>query len=139
MTALLVALALGGAPAERQDVCQAPACVQRVRARQRHRRARTSARRVVRAAVREERRLHRMRLVVAPHDAHLESIAACESGKRWGIDTGNGFYGGLQFTLSSWAAVGGRGFPNYASELEQKYRAVLLSRIQGWGAWPVCG
>lgn len=80
----------------------------------------------------------RMERTVAPFNTYLDRIAQCESNGRWNIATGNGFYGGLQFTLQSWQAVGGSGMPNQASELEQKYRAVLLSRIQGWGAWPVC-
>lgn len=66
------------------------------------------------------------------------SLAACESGGNWAIDTGNGFYGGLQFTLSSWQAVGGSGYPNEASPSEQIMRAELLQARQGWGAWPVC-
>jgi hypothetical protein len=90
-----------------------------------------------------DRKAHRRTLIrwrreVAPHDAHLNAIAACESGGRWHIATGNGFYGGLQFTLQSWRAVGGGGFPHWASPLEQKFRAVRLSWIQGWGAWPNC-
>lgn len=76
--------------------------------------------------------------VVRPYRAHLERIAACESGGRWHIATGNGFYGGLQFTLQSWLAVGGHGLPNWYSRLEQMFRAVLLQRRQGWNAWPVC-
>ena len=76
--------------------------------------------------------------VVRPLNGYLNSIAQCESGGRWHIATGNGFYGGLQFTASSWWSVGGRGYAHQASPLEQKYRAVLLSRVQGWGAWPVC-
>lgn len=67
-----------------------------------------------------------------------DSIAACESGGNWAINTGNGFYGGLQFTLSSWAAVGGSGYPNEASRDEQIARAQILQSRQGWGAWPAC-
>lgn len=67
-----------------------------------------------------------------------DQIAQCESGGNWSIDTGNGFYGGLQFTLSSWRAVGGTGYPNQASRQEQIARAQLLQARQGWGAWPVC-
>lgn len=78
--------------------------------------------------------------VVAPYDAKLNRIAYCESTDRWYLDTGNGFYGGLQFTLSTWWSVGGRGYPNYNSELEQKYRAVLVYKRRGsWADWPVCG
>jgi hypothetical protein len=82
-------------------------------------------------------RAHQRR-VVAPHRAHLTRMARCESTGRWHVNTGNGFYGGLQFTWSSWHAVGGRGYPHQATRLEQMYRAVLLKRVQGWGAWPVC-
>jgi hypothetical protein len=76
--------------------------------------------------------------VVRPYRARFERIAACESTSRWHIATGNGFYGGLQFTLGSWHAVGGRGYPHWHTRLEQMYRAVLLERQQGWNAWPVC-
>jgi hypothetical protein len=76
--------------------------------------------------------------VVRPVRGYLNRIAQCESGRRWHIATGNGYYGGLQFAARSWWAVGGQGLPHWASRLEQKYRAVLLSRLQGWGAWPVC-
>jgi LysM repeat protein len=67
-----------------------------------------------------------------------DDLAQCESGGNWSIDTGNGFYGGLQFTLSSWQAVGGSGYPNQASRSEQIMRAEMLQTQQGWGAWPVC-
>jgi LysM repeat protein len=67
-----------------------------------------------------------------------DRIAACESGGNWSINTGNGFYGGLQFTLSSWRAVGGTGYPNEASREEQILRGQKLQALQGWGAWPVC-
>ena len=67
-----------------------------------------------------------------------DRIAQCESGGNWSINTGNGFYGGLQFTLSSWRAVGGTGYPNQASRDEQIARAQMLQARQGWGAWPVC-
>ena len=66
------------------------------------------------------------------------SLADCESGGNWAADTGNGFYGGLQFTLSSWQAAGGSGYPNQASPSEQIMRAQILQTSQGWGAWPVC-
>ena len=65
-------------------------------------------------------------------------LAQCESSGDWGIDTGNGYFGGLQFTLSSWRAVGGAGRPNEAHPMEQIARADYLQRIQGWDAWPMC-
>ncbi len=67
-----------------------------------------------------------------------DKIAACESGGNWSINTGNGYYGGLQFTLASWRGVGGSGYPNQASKAEQISRAKILQARQGWGAWPAC-
>lgn len=67
-----------------------------------------------------------------------DRIAACESGGNWAINTGNGFYGGLQFTQASWNGVGGSGMPNQASREEQIARATVLQSRQGWGAWPAC-
>jgi LysM repeat protein len=67
-----------------------------------------------------------------------DQLAACEAGGNWAINTGNGFYGGLQFTLSSWQAVGGSGYPNNASREEQIMRGQMLQARQGWGAWPAC-
>jgi LysM repeat protein len=67
-----------------------------------------------------------------------DQIAACESGGNWAINTGNGYYGGLQFTLSSWRAAGGSGLPSDASREEQIARAQTLQSMQGWGAWPAC-
>ena len=67
-----------------------------------------------------------------------DEIAQCESGGNWSIDTGNGFYGGLQFSLSSWQAVGGVGYPNDATAAQQIAAAQQLESMQGWGAWPVC-
>lgn len=88
--------------------------------------------------IRSIRRIDLRYVAVRPHRARLMRIAACESGRRWHIATGNGFYGGLQFTLSSWHAAGGSGYPHHHTRLEQLYRAVRLMRLQGWGAWPVC-
>jgi LysM repeat protein len=67
-----------------------------------------------------------------------DQLAACESGGNWQINTGNGFYGGLQFTQGSWNAVGGSGSPANASRQEQIMRGKMLQARQGWGAWPVC-
>jgi uncharacterized protein YabE (DUF348 family) len=67
-----------------------------------------------------------------------DKIAACESGGNWSISTGNGFYGGLQFTLSTWHAYGGSGMPNHASRAAQIAVAKRVQAAQGWGAWPAC-
>ena len=66
-------------------------------------------------------------------------VAQCESGGNWSINTGNGYYGGLQFSLSSWRAVGGTGYPHQNSPYEQAVRAEKLKAVQGLGAWPHCG
>lgn len=67
-----------------------------------------------------------------------DQIAACESGGNWSTNTGNGYYGGLQFSLSTWRAVGGSGLPSDASREEQIARAETVLARQGWGAWPAC-
>lgn len=69
----------------------------------------------------------------------LEAIAACESGGNPGTNTGNGFYGKYQFTLQTWASVGGSGNPAAASEAEQNKRAAMLYAREGASPWPVCG
>ena len=68
------------------------------------------------------------------------AIAACESGGDWSANTGNGFYGGLQFTLGTWQAYGGGpGLPSAYSAAEQIAVAERVLAGQGIGAWPVCG
>ena len=76
--------------------------------------------------------------VPAAKVAAFDAIAQCESGGNWAINTGNGYYGGLQFSAGSWRAVGGTGLPHQNSRQEQIYRAHLLQLRQGWGAWPAC-
>ena len=73
-----------------------------------------------------------------PTDSVWTSLAACESGGDWGANTGNGYYGGLQFSLSSWQAVGGSGYPHEASAATQIAMGQRLQAAQGWGAWPGC-
>ena len=68
-----------------------------------------------------------------------DAIAACESGGNWAINTGNGYYGGLQFTMGTWRANGGSGSPHNASRSEQIRVAENVLQSQGIGAWPVCG
>jgi LysM repeat protein len=68
-----------------------------------------------------------------------DAVAHCESGGNWATDTGNGFYGGLQFTMSTWHANGGSGSPQNASRSEQIAVANRVLASQGIGAWPVCG
>ena len=68
-----------------------------------------------------------------------DAVAACESGGNWAINTGNGYYGGLQFTMGTWRANGGSGSPHHASRGEQIRVAENVLRTQGIGAWPSCG
>ena len=68
-----------------------------------------------------------------------DAIAACESGGNWAINTGNGYYGGLQFSMGTWRSNGGSGSPHNASRAEQIRVAENVLRSQGIGAWPTCG
>ncbi|MET1035099.1 MAG: transglycosylase family protein [Arthrobacter sp.] len=70
--------------------------------------------------------------------AQWKKIAKCESGGRWSINTGNGYYGGLQFSLGTWKAYGGKGYPHRASKSKQIKIAKKVLARQGWGAWPSC-
>jgi len=85
-----------------------------------------------------EARVNRWK-IVKPYNAKLERMANCESTKRWFINTGNGYFGGLQFNLKTWRSVGGRGYPHQNSIIEQKYRAVKLIKRRGYQPWPRCG
>lgn len=80
--------------------------------------------------------------VVQPAPVHesvnWDGVARCESGGNWAINTGNNFYGGLQFTLGTWHANGGQGMPQNASREEQIRVAENVLHTQGLGAWPVC-
>ncbi len=75
----------------------------------------------------------------ADSGVNWDAVAACESGGNWTINTGNGYYGGLQFTIGTWHANGGSGSPHTASRSEQIRVAENVLRTQGIGAWPVCG
>lgn len=70
--------------------------------------------------------------------ATWDALAECESGSDWSLNSGNGFYGGLQFTLTSWQEVGGLGYPHQYPREEQIMRAEMLHDVQGWDAWPRC-
>ncbi|MDG3011674.1 transglycosylase family protein [Rhodococcus sp. D2-41] len=68
-----------------------------------------------------------------------DAVAQCESSGNWAINSGNGFYGGLQFTNSTWNEFGGQGAPQNASRAQQIQVAERVLAVQGPGAWPVCG
>lgn len=67
-----------------------------------------------------------------------DAVAQCESTGNWNINTGNGYYGGLQFSQSTWEAYGGTGYAHNASREEQIRVAENVLAGQGPGAWPVC-
>jgi hypothetical protein len=68
-----------------------------------------------------------------------DQLAECESGGNWAINTGNGYYGGLQFSLSTWQAYGGTGYPHEASRETQIAIATKVRDASGgYGAWPAC-
>jgi hypothetical protein len=67
-----------------------------------------------------------------------DAIAQCESGGNWSINTGNGYYGGLQFSASTWAAHGGHGSAARASRAQQIKIGERVVRSQGWTAWAGC-
>ncbi len=74
-----------------------------------------------------------------PNDpASWERLAACESGGDWAINTGNGYYGGIQFSLRSWRGVGGTGYPHEASKETQIEMGKRLHSQGGWRHWPAC-
>jgi resuscitation-promoting factor RpfC len=68
-----------------------------------------------------------------------DAVAQCESGGNWRADTGNGFYGGLQFKQSTWHENGGVGNPANASRAQQIAVANRVLTTQGPEAWPKCG
>lgn len=77
--------------------------------------------------------------VPVAYSVNWDAIAQCESGGNWSINTGNGYYGGLQFTAGTWRANGGSGSAANASREEQIRVAENVLRSQGIRAWPVCG
>jgi len=74
----------------------------------------------------------------AAPDSAWDKLAQCESGGDWSIDSGNGYYGGIQFNASTWHAFGGAGLPHQASRSEQIAVAERTLAAQGWNAWPAC-
>jgi len=75
------------------------------------------------------------------HGAAWDALSACESGGNWAINTGNGFYGGVQFDQNTWERHGGLRYApraDLATREEQIAIAEVTRAVQGWGAWPVC-
>ena len=70
-----------------------------------------------------------------------DRIAQCESGGNWHINTGNGYYGGLQFSAGTWRAYGGTAYAPTADKASRSAQIAIATKVQsaqGWGAWPTC-
>jgi hypothetical protein len=70
-----------------------------------------------------------------------DDLAQCEAGGNWSINTGNGYFGGLQFAASTWVGFGGEEFAPRADLASREQQIVVAERVlavQGWGAWPAC-
>ncbi len=78
----------------------------------------------------------------AATDGEWDQVARCESGGNWGINTGNGYHGGVQFSASTWASHGGGEYAPSAELASRDQQIAVAERVlatQGRGAWPVCG
>jgi nucleoid-associated protein YgaU len=74
--------------------------------------------------------------------AEWDKVAQCESGGNWSINTGNGYYGGLQFSASTWAGYGGTQYASTANQASKSQQIAIAEKVlagQGKGAWPNCG
>ena len=85
--------------------------------------------------------------VIVPSAAHAatshdwDAVAQCESGGNWSDNTGNGYYGGLQFSASTWDGFGGTAYAASADEASPSEQMAVADKVlaaQGWNAWPVC-
>jgi hypothetical protein len=78
----------------------------------------------------------------SPDGVDWAAIAVCEAGGNWAANTGNGFYGGLQFTKQTWLGYGGGQYAPSANLATPAQQIAVAQRVlagQGIGAWPVCG
>lgn len=75
-------------------------------------------------------------------DPVWDRLAQCESNGNWGIDTGNGYYGGLQFDAATWRAYGGTEFARLPHQATREQQVVVATRVRddrgGYGSWPDC-
>jgi LysM repeat protein len=107
---------------------------------------RTSARALRRGAVVLGGAAVSLGVLAAPASAaapnNWDAVAQCESSGNWAINTGNGYYGGLQFSQSTWAAFGGTEYASRADLATKAQQIAVAERTldgQGPGAWPTCG
>lgn len=77
----------------------------------------------------------------AATSAQWDAVAECESGGNWSTNTGNGYYGGLQFSDSTWDGYGGEAYAATADNATRAQQIAIAEKVlagQGWGAWPTC-
>ena len=77
----------------------------------------------------------------APAGGVWDQLAQCESGGNWSINTGNGYYGGVQFSAQTWKAFGGGQYAPLAHQASKSQQIAIAQKVkatQGWGAWPSC-
>ena len=81
------------------------------------------------------------RVVTYDGDTVWDDLAQCESGGNWAINTGNGYYGGLQFSYGTWQGYGGGEFAEYAHEATREEQMIVAERLhaaRGFQPWPAC-
>jgi hypothetical protein len=129
-----IPVALAQTGPEIEELVALPSALEQAELRQEARAAKRAAER--RAA--EKREANTVAAVLVP--PHLEAIAQCESGGDPTAVSADGMYHGkYQFSVATWAAMGGSGLPSQAPEAEQDMRAAMLYAQSGPGQWPVCG
>lgn len=77
----------------------------------------------------------------AASTATWDRLAQCESSGNWSINTGNGYYGGLQFAQGTWEGFGGTQYAERADLATKQQQIAIAEKVlatQGWGAWPAC-
>ncbi|GAA0512757.1 hypothetical protein GCM10009545_13530 [Saccharopolyspora thermophila] len=81
-------------------------------------------------------------VLASPRAGVWDRLAKCESGGNWHANTGNGYYGGLQFKRSTWASYGGERFHRYPHRATREQQIVIAEALRaargGFGAWPAC-
>jgi len=81
------------------------------------------------------------RVVTSDGGSVWDDLARCESGGNWAINTGNGYYGGLQFSLGTWSGYGGAEFAAYPHEATREQQIAVAERLRadrGYAPWPAC-
>ena len=77
----------------------------------------------------------------AASNRQWDRLAQCESSGNWRANTGNGYYGGLQFSRRTWTAFGGRAYAGTANNATRRQQIAIAEKVlhaQGWKAWPAC-